>query len=137
MSVITRIARMVLRVTDEHFAKLGISQTKLAVLIYLNSRPELSASPSSLAEHCGVSRAAMTGLLDSLEHEGYVERDTNPVDRRALMIKLNSKGQQFLDGMIPQDQYQLSELMDKLSEVERKKLIELAVKTAKLVEQQT
>jgi DNA-binding MarR family transcriptional regulator/CheY-like chemotaxis protein len=136
MSLITWIARMILRTTDEHFAKLGISQSKLAVLIYLSCEPQLYASPSSLAKHCGVSRAAMTGLVDGLEEEGYVERYSHPSDRRSLMIKLTQKGQQFIDSIAPQDQYRLSELMSVLSEIERQKLIELTMKVIKLFEKQ-
>lgn len=102
---------MVLRITDEHAARLGLSQPKLAVLLYLSSEAELCASRSALAKHCGGSRAAVTGLLDGLEQDGYVERDNHPSDRRALVIKLTPKGQQFLDWLAPQDQYQLSELM--------------------------
>lgn len=128
MSIVTRIARTVLRITDDHAAKLGISQTKLAVLMDLGREPECGASPSELAKHCGVSRAAMTGLLDGLENDGYVERDSHPSDRRALTIKLTSKGQQFLDLIAPQNPYQLSELMAALSEPEREKLQELAMK---------
>jgi len=119
MSAIARLAKMVLRVTDEHFAKLGISQTKLAVLIYLGSESELSASPSFLAKHCGVSRAAITGLLDGLEKEGYVERDEHPSDRRALMVKLTPKGQEFLGCTLPQDRYRIPELTTVLSEIEQ------------------
>ena len=131
MSAIARIARMVLRIADEHSAKLGISQNKLAVLIYLSTEPERRASPSSLAKHCGVSRAAMTGLLDGLEQDGYVERDDHPSDRRALMVKLTWKGQQFLDWIAPRDRYHLSELVS-LNEVERQKLIELVMKVIEL-----
>ncbi len=134
MSVISRIARMLLRITDEYSAKLGISQTKLAVLLYLNSEPQLFASPSALALHCGVSRAAMTGLLDALEQEGYVERDNHPSDRRALMIKLTLKGQQFLNLIAPQDQHPLSELISSLSDLERQKLNQMITKLFKLFE---
>jgi DNA-binding MarR family transcriptional regulator/CheY-like chemotaxis protein len=134
MSIITRIARMVLRITDEHSAKLGISQSKLAVLIYLSNEPELCASPSSLAKYCGVSRAAMTGLLDGLEQEGYVERANHPSDRRALMVRLTVKGQQFLEWITPQDQAQRPELISTLDEAERKNLIELVMKVIKLFE---
>ncbi len=132
VSIVTRLARMVLRITDEHAARLGLSQTKLAVLICLSGEAELCASPSDLAKHCGVSRAAMTGLLDGLEQDGYVERDSHPSDRRALMIKLTPKGQQFLEWLTPQDQYQLSEVMDALSDAERQKLMELALKLTQM-----
>jgi DNA-binding MarR family transcriptional regulator/response regulator of citrate/malate metabolism len=131
-SIIARIARMVLRMTDEHSAKLGISQNRLAVLLYLSTEPERCASPSALAKQCGVSRAAMTGLLDGLEQDKYVERDVHPSDRRALMVKLTPKGQEFLDWIAPQDQYQISELMDSLDEAERKTLADLVTKAVKL-----
>lgn len=134
MSVVTRIARMVLRASDEHCAKLGISQTKLAVLVYLSGEPEQYASPSALAKHCGVTRAAMTGLLDSLEQEGYVEREPDPTDRRALIVRLTETGQQFLDWVVPQEQYELTELMTALEEPERKKLAELALRAVQLME---
>jgi DNA-binding MarR family transcriptional regulator/CheY-like chemotaxis protein len=136
MPTITRIARIVLRITDEHSAKLGISQSKLAILLYLGSEPERRASPSALAKHCGVSRAAMTGLLDRLEEEEYVERDEHPSDRRALMVKLTPKGQQFLDWITPQDRYQLSELTSNLDDFDRKQLIDFATKVIKLFEVQ-
>jgi DNA-binding MarR family transcriptional regulator/CheY-like chemotaxis protein len=135
MSMMTRLARMVLRITEEHSAKLGISQSKLAVLMYLSHEPEGCASPSSLAKHCGVSRAAMTGLLDGLEQEEYVERDDHPSDRRALKIKLTRKGQEFLDWIAPPGQYQMLELMDTLDEAERQHLTELVMDVLKLFEE--
>ncbi|MGB8701241.1 MAG: MarR family transcriptional regulator [Thermosynechococcaceae cyanobacterium] len=128
MSVLARMARTVLRITDEHSAKLGLSQTKLDVLMYLGNALAQCASPSALAKHCGVSRAAMTGLLDGLEQDGYVDRDSHPSDRRALMIKLTPKGQQFLSGIVPQDDAQIAELIQALSEAERQTLNELALK---------
>ncbi|MBE9182279.1 MarR family transcriptional regulator [Oculatella sp. LEGE 06141] len=135
MSIIARIARMVLRITDEHSATLGISQSKLAVLLYLSTEPERCASPSSLAKQCGVSRAAMTGLLDGLEQDGYVERDDHPSDRRALMVKLTPKGQQFLEWIAPQNQYQMSELMNSLDEAERQNLMNLVIRAIKLLDE--
>lgn len=77
VSMITQIARIVLRLTDKHSAKLELSQTKLSVLMYLSGEPDLCAR-SLLAKHWGVSRAAMTGLLDGLGQEAYVERDNYP-----------------------------------------------------------
>jgi DNA-binding MarR family transcriptional regulator/CheY-like chemotaxis protein len=120
LSMITRIARSVLRITDEQTAKLGISQTKLTVLMYLKDE---SASPSAIAKHCGVSRAAVTGLLDGLEQEGYVERDIHPSDRRALTIKLTPKGQQFLSLISLQDQtQQISGIIRALDVSDREKM---------------
>ena len=96
--------------------------------MYLNSESEAYASPSELAKHCGVSRAAMTKVLDGLEQEGHLKRDSHPTDRRALIVRLTPEGQQFLDTIVPQKQYPLSELIHNLDPTERTKLIELATK---------
>jgi DNA-binding MarR family transcriptional regulator/CheY-like chemotaxis protein len=135
MSMMTRLARMVLRITEDQSTKLGISQSKLSVLVFLNQASDHCASPSSLAAHCGVSRAAMTGLLDGLEQEGYVERDDHPSDRRALKIKLTLKGQQFLEWISPTGSYQILEFVDRLEESERKQLTELGKDIVKILEE--
>jgi DNA-binding MarR family transcriptional regulator len=65
--------------------------------------------------------------------EGYVERDRSDGDRRALMIALTLKRQPLLDGIKPQDQYRLPEIMGVLREVERQKLYEFAIRVIKFL----
>lgn len=43
-------------------------------------------SPSALARRAGLHPATMTGILDRLERAGWVSRDRDPVDRRAVTI---------------------------------------------------
>ena len=135
MSMVSRIARMVLRIMDGQSTQLGLSQSKLGVLMYLSGEPGRCAKPSALAQHCGVSRAAMTGLLDGLEQDGYVERASHPSDRRALVVKLLPPGQAFLERITPK-QYQMSELMEALDATERQTLIELIMKFIRLLDNQ-
>ena len=51
-----------------------------------------SISPSELGERLIVTRATVTGLLDSLERRGYVSRSANPADRRGLIVELTPSG---------------------------------------------
>lgn len=134
MSMVSRIARMVLRIMDGQSTQLGISQSKLAVLMYLSSEPE-GTSPSTLAKHCGVSRAAMTGLLDGLTQDSYVERTVHPSDRRALRVKLTPAGRHFLEQIGPQ-QVQMSELMESLDPTERQTLMELMMRFIRVLDEQ-
>ncbi len=44
-------------------------------------------SPSVLARRAGLHPATMTGILDRLERGGWVARDRDPSDRRAVLVR--------------------------------------------------
>jgi DNA-binding MarR family transcriptional regulator len=50
--------------------------------------------PNQIAERLIISRATVTGLLDSLERRGYVHRAPHATDRRMLLIELTEAGRQ-------------------------------------------
>jgi len=49
-------------------------------------------SPSELGERLIVTRATVTGLVDSLERHGFVRRSANPADRRSLIDEITPSG---------------------------------------------
>jgi DNA-binding MarR family transcriptional regulator len=49
-------------------------------------------SPSELGERLIVTRATVTGVVDSLERRGYVLRSPNPTDRRGIIVELTPAG---------------------------------------------
>jgi|tagenome__1003787_1003787.scaffolds.fasta_scaffold20852834_2 DNA-binding MarR family transcriptional regulator len=49
-------------------------------------------TPSELGERLIVTRATVTGLLDSLERRGYVRRQPHATDRRSLVVELTPEG---------------------------------------------
>ena len=44
-------------------------------------------SPSALAQRSGLHAATMTGILDRLERGGWVARERDPSDRRAVVVR--------------------------------------------------
>jgi DNA-binding MarR family transcriptional regulator len=44
-------------------------------------------TPSALARRAGLHPATITGILDRLERAGWVARDRDPSDRRAILIR--------------------------------------------------
>ncbi len=55
---------------------------------------EAPLPPNQIAERLIISRATITGLLDSLERRGYVRRRPHATDRRMLLIELTDSGRQ-------------------------------------------
>jgi len=54
-------------------------------------------SPGALARKAGLHPATMTGVLDRLEKGGWVARDRDPADRRAVVIRaLRDRGAELL-----------------------------------------
>ncbi|MDI1249558.1 MAG: MarR family transcriptional regulator [Lacunisphaera sp.] len=82
-------------------------------------------TPAELADACKVTRATMTGLIDTLERDGYVKREPDPVDRRMMSVLLTPKGVEFLTEFLPGHFKVISALMSPLSEAERKTLVHL------------
>jgi DNA-binding MarR family transcriptional regulator len=62
-------------------------------------RDQGAMSPSELGERLIVTRATVTGLLDSLERRGFVKRSTNPADRRSLMVEITPDGLAVLQAL--------------------------------------
>src|SRR5213595_406374 len=45
-------------------------------------------SPSALARRAGLHPATMTGVLDRLEQGGWIARERDPSDRRAVVVRV-------------------------------------------------
>lgn len=127
------------RATDEHFQAQGVSQGRFTVLMLLYDKTcaetNVVLTPAQLAEKAGVTRATMTGLIDTLERAGMVTRKPDPADRRMLSVELTSAGREFLERMLPEHFRRISVVMSALSESERRTLVTLLGKiTAQVAE---
>lgn len=82
--------------------------------------------PSQLSELLGISRSAMTPLLNALETNGYLNRQVDPLNRRQIRITPTEKTdpsrlrrRQLVDEAVAQltsdEQVALTKLLDKLN----------------------
>jgi DNA-binding MarR family transcriptional regulator len=132
---------------DRGMAERNISHGRFGVLMLLwrSARPPGTRAPAArpcqagpctpaeLADAAGVTRATMTGLIDTLERDGYVTREPDPEDRRMMSVRLTAKGERFLVDFLPGHFRMIAALMGTLSESERKTLVRLLTK----IQQQT
>ena len=82
-------------------------------------------TPAELAEAAGVTRATMTGLVDTLERDGLVRRVPDKEDRRMMSVVLTPKAHQFLAGMLPGHFQLMAALASTLGDSERQTLVAL------------
>jgi DNA-binding MarR family transcriptional regulator len=126
----------VVSVVDKSLADHQISSGRFGVLMLLWNTSKRShdcsegehkgpRTPAELAEAAGVSRATMTGLIDTLERDDFVRRKPDPHDRRMMSVELTDEGNAFLNRMLPGHFHLIAELMEPLSESERKTLVSL------------
>ncbi|WP_033438882.1 MarR family winged helix-turn-helix transcriptional regulator [Saccharothrix sp. NRRL B-16314] len=75
----------------------GLSSGALDVLIRLSTAPEDGMSLGALAGSAGVSARNATGLVDTLERDGLVERVPDRNDRRSVLARITPRGEEWLD----------------------------------------
>lgn len=121
------------RVTEDHFHAKGLSQGRFTVLMLLYDKTcgqTNVLTPAQLAEKAGVTRATMTGLIDTLERDDMVTRRPDPADRRQLSVELTPRGVGFLNKILPEHFRRIAALMSVLSESERRTMVRLLGKIA-------
>ena len=94
-----------------------LSVPQFRVLSYLNR--SAGSSLSEVADHIGLTRPAMSVLIDGLVHRKLVTRDTDPSDRRRLELSLTRQGQSLYAAARQHTQAQLAARLQTLSPAQR------------------
>jgi DNA-binding MarR family transcriptional regulator len=123
-----RTGDAVFEAESAYLSQYEISQGRFTVLMLLNGCAEKPSTPADLAEKAGVTRATMTGLVDTLEKDGLVTRADDPRDRRTVLVQLTAAGRELLDEVLPGYFAAVTKMMHPLSRTERTQLIALLQK---------
>jgi DNA-binding MarR family transcriptional regulator len=82
-------------------------------------------SPNYISERLIVSRATVTGVLDTLAKRGLVRREPHPSDRRMVLVHLTKAGSRMADKVRRVVHRAEAEWMRSLTEPERAQLTDL------------
>lgn len=121
------------RVAEIQLAEHEITHGRFGVLMALWGHCQregriVPLSPADIAERTGVTRATVTGLVDTLERAGLVARTPNSDDRRMTSVALTQRGEAVLQKILPDHFRQMTWLMSPLDEAERRTLVALLTK---------
>jgi MarR family transcriptional regulator for hemolysin len=87
--VVHDVARMMRWQFDRRASGLKLTRSQWSVLAHLLRTDGIQQK--ELAEQMDITAITLTGLLDRMEREGWVERRADPIDRRAKRIYLTEK----------------------------------------------
>ena len=119
------ISREFYKKLTAEFYKMKITTPQFVILEILHR--EGGARMTDLARLINVSTAAITGIVDRLVRDGYVERASDPSDRRIIKVGLTAKGDRAVKNIIDQRKHIFSNIFGVLSGEEREKYLEILV----------
>ena len=90
VNMMVRTHRMHKQLLDSNVSKIGIHSTQHRILMHIAKNKRLD-SQKSLAEHIGVTPAAITGSLKKLEKDGYIKR-VQGSDNRYNEVEITESG---------------------------------------------
>jgi DNA-binding MarR family transcriptional regulator len=111
------------RISQARLAATGVTRWQYATLVTLRDGGPLSQA--ALSERTGIYRSDLVAVLDGLAEAAYVERATDPADRRRNIVTLTPAGLsrlRELDQLVDEVQ---DELLAPLTPAERAELVRL------------
>jgi DNA-binding MarR family transcriptional regulator len=79
----------------------GLSHAALNALAVIEGRGSPMAA-GEVGAHMHITSGTMTSVLDTLERNGYIERLTDPDDRRRVLVDVTPEAQAVLDQLLPE-----------------------------------
>lgn len=104
-------------------ARIGISPNDFECLDIVNL--EGAVTPGHLAEATGLTTGAITGVIDRLENAGFVRRDSDPTDRRRILVRPINENTKIIGSYYQSLQQRLFGLLDSLETPELARFLAL------------
>lgn len=70
----------------------------------------------------------ITLVVDNLEKRGFIQRDPDPKDGRAVIVRLTAEGNKFIKKYFPEHLQEIVRKFDVLDEIEKKELARICKK---------
>ncbi|TGL72545.1 MarR family winged helix-turn-helix transcriptional regulator [Leptospira jelokensis] len=123
--------RVVSNAVSHAFAKklshLDVTVAEWVILREMYANPT-NTSPSIVAEFTGLSRGAVSKLIDRLLHKGLVSREEGSVDRRYQEIKLTKQGRTLVPKLAKVADENDAYFFLRLTAAEKKEILRILLK---------
>ena len=123
--LVNDISRLISTEYNKIMKPLGLTRAQWRVIVHLHREDGLTQS--DLAELLDVGKVSVGGLIDRLEHSGWVERRDDPQDRRSNLVFLTKKGRAIEEKMESTGRELTRQTLRNLGSDERTQLVDLLI----------
>jgi DNA-binding MarR family transcriptional regulator len=122
--LVMQTAHQVMRLVHKEHAKRGVvlSMQQGGLMMFISHHP--GCSLSDMAKRVGTTSSAASKVVDGLVERGFVQRETDPDDRRRITLSLTEAGQADKDSVDRMAESFVAEKLCPLSAKERDLLAE-------------
>lgn len=92
------------------------------------------AAPGELAEFFGVSSARVARVLGELELRDMVTRESDPADRRRVIVRLTPAGEKHVLDLDASFRRRLGELLAQMGETDAREMVRLTIRMVEIME---
>lgn len=124
--IVHDVARMMRWEFDRRAGAIGLTRSQWSVLAHLLRANGMQQK--ELAEQMDITAITLTGLLDRMERDGWVERRADPDDRRAKRVYLTEKVAPVMKELRALGREVRKTALQGLSETEQQTLMSLLLK---------
>ena len=132
--IIPFIMREFLKSQGGEFYKMHITLPQFLVLDLLNRQGLLKMT--AIANHLGVSTAAVTGIVDRLFRDKYVTRLNDPKDRRVIKIAVTKRGGRVVGEITRHRKEMILKVFGMVSQAEREAYLRVLTRIKDRLEDQ-
>jgi len=116
-------SRVLRRLFDERVRDLGLTAAQARLLLSLERNP--TENQAFYAERLEVEPITLTRIVDRMEDAGWLERRSDPADRRARILHLTDKATQIVNELQGIVEIMFEEMLAGMASGERKTLAAL------------
>ncbi|MGM1034763.1 MAG: MarR family winged helix-turn-helix transcriptional regulator [Bacillota bacterium] len=124
--VMSRAHRSINDVVNKHIAEEGLNPTEFAVLELLYHKGDQPLQ--QIGGKILLASGSITYVVDKLEQKEYLQRIACKEDRRVTFAKITDKGKAFIEGVFPEHEKRIDDIMSVLTQDEKATVIELLKK---------
>ncbi len=107
--------------SNQHVKSLGLTPPQFDVIATLGNTEGLPFK--ELGEKTLITKGSLTGIVDRMERQGWIQRVTSHEDRRSTLARLTPKGQKLFQQVFPQHLEHLASAFKRLDGTDRSQLI--------------